>query len=976
MEASSSLHMDVEPLKSQVLLSVQTSEGFSTSTQTGFLNSTSSHTSVNDYTQHCSSTPLNGSASSNVVPSPSSPSANTQMMNTNPLANTASLGVHGGLSSSTSALDSYKSTHTEGGMIDGKQHQFHTSAAFSNPQVARNGMPSSGSVYTPVPNQYVYPHTYVPGTALPTMFPPSSATQHAAQNAFRGGPLLVPDSRLSNPNFSPAVTREISNMSSSAFTVQPMQLPIHNSLASNAIAAPTPNVRPGTAWTSLISGNPGNSLGPNYPAAPMGHWLPTSHSTVLPRPHFFPHPSNAAASLPGMPHPSAQFSTSQPRVNPAVLSNATPMPPSASGFEVQNDSGMMLDLPPGTGGDKFASDIKKSTADKDQANGWTSHKTEAGVIYYYNALTGESTYDRPPGFKEVTMAKAQPTPASWEKVAGTDWVSVTTNDGNNYYYNSKTKLSSWQIPIEVVEVRRKRDAELSNERSTVVLSDTQTDKESGVTRLDTPAINPENHDVSSSNLMVLPSTSALDSIKKKLQESATLENVSLVPAATVLDTSELNGSMRGERSLENESYKGKPKDANANNNLADSSSESDDHDSGPTKEQCISQFKEMLKERGVAPFSKWEKELPKIVFDSRFKAIPSHSMRRSLFDHYVKTRAEEERKEKRAAQKAAIDGFKQLLQEASEDTDHNTNYNTFESKWGDDKRFKALNRKDIEVLLNERIIPLRKAADEKAQAIRAEATTLFKSMLKEKTDIDTSTRWSKVKDSLRSDPRYKSVEHEDREVLFNEYISDLKAAEEEKAREAKNKRQEREKLRERERELRKRKEREEEEIERMRLKVRRKEAVSSYQALLVEVIKDPQASWTESRPKLEKDPQGRASNPELESSELEKLFREHVNMLLERCASDFKVLLTEALTGEVASHESEDGKTVYNSWSTAKEFLRNDPRYAKMPRKEREILWRRYAESMQRKRKETKEEDENGKGIQSQSRSRRRHENR
>lgn len=27
----------------------------------------------------------------------------------------------------------------------------------------------------------------------------------------------------------------------------------------------------------------------------------------------------------------------------------------------------------------------------------------------------------------------------------------------------------------------------------------------------------------------------------------------------------------------------------------------------------------MLKERGVAPFSKWDKELPKIVFDPRFK---------------------------------------------------------------------------------------------------------------------------------------------------------------------------------------------------------------------------------------------------------------------------------------------------------------------------------------------------------------------
>lgn len=48
------------------------------------------------------------------------------------------------------------------------------------------------------------------------------------------------------------------------------------------------------------------------------------------------------------------------------------------------------------------------------------------------------------------------------------------------------------------------------------------------------------------------------------------------------------------------------------------------------------------------------------------QAIPSYSARRSLFEHYVKTRAEVERKEKRAAQKAAIEGFKQLLNEASE----------------------------------------------------------------------------------------------------------------------------------------------------------------------------------------------------------------------------------------------------------------------------------------------------------------------
>lgn len=51
------------------------------------------------------------------------------------------------------------------------------------------------------------------------------------------------------------------------------------------------------------------------------------------------------------------------------------------------------------------------------------------------------------------------------------------------------------------------------------------------------------------------------------------------------------------------------------------------------------------------------------------QAIPSQTERRSIFDHYVRTRAEEERKEKRAAQKAAIEGFKQLLDEASKVSD-------------------------------------------------------------------------------------------------------------------------------------------------------------------------------------------------------------------------------------------------------------------------------------------------------------------
>lgn len=37
------------------------------------------------------------------------------------------------------------------------------------------------------------------------------------------------------------------------------------------------------------------------------------------------------------------------------------------------------------------------------------------------------------------------------------------------------------------------------------------------------------------------------------------------------------------------------------------------------KEEAARQFREMLIEKGIAPFSKWDKELPKILFDPRYK---------------------------------------------------------------------------------------------------------------------------------------------------------------------------------------------------------------------------------------------------------------------------------------------------------------------------------------------------------------------
>ncbi|MCO5606517.1 hypothetical protein L7F22_060705 [Adiantum nelumboides] len=575
------------------------------------------------------------------------------------------------------------------------------------------------------------------------------------------------------------------------------------------------------------------------------------------------------------------------------------------------------------------------------ADVWTAHRTQEGIVYYYNSVSGQSTYDQPPGFQgEVDKVAAQPTPVSWEMIGSTGWAMVTTNDAKRYYYHRDTQATSWQVPAEVVEYR-KRQMEAASLKLNANTQHVKINSEKGTVSfsLTAPSI------VSLTQKpapLTTSGSSALDLIKKKLQDS-------VAPGLGVSDNAaSVDGNAN--RALSTESSKEKAKDNHAMNSSSESSSDSDD-ERGPTKEECVLQFKEMLKEKGIAPFSKWEKELPKVIFDPRFKAIPSHTERRSIFDHYVRTRAEEERKEKRAIQKAAVEGFKQLLEEASKDFNHNTEYEKFAKKWSSDPRFEALERKDRESLLNERVLPIRKAEEERIRAIQSAAAAGFKAMLTELGEVTTSSRWSKVKDKLRNDPRYKTVMREEREALFNAFVGELRAAEQEVERAAKAKREEEEKRKEREREKRKRKERATQEIEKTRAKVVKREATTAYQALLTERIKDPEASWTESKPKLEKDPLGRATNPELDNVEREKLFREHVKALYERALHDFRVLLADAMATDAASKQNEEGKSMLNSWSEAKKHLKSDPRYGRMPRGDRESWWRRYAEDLQRKSK-------------------------
>ena len=65
----------------------------------------------------------------------------------------------------------------------------------------------------------------------------------------------------------------------------------------------------------------------------------------------------------------------------------------------------------------------------------------------------------------------------------------------------------------------------------------------------------------------------------------------------------------------------------------------------------------------MSAFSTWEKELPKIVFDPRFLLL-TQKERKQCFEKFVRTRADEERQERKSKLKAKKDEFKALVEEA------------------------------------------------------------------------------------------------------------------------------------------------------------------------------------------------------------------------------------------------------------------------------------------------------------------------
>ncbi|KAF7696918.1 transcription elongation regulator 1 [Silurus meridionalis] len=546
---------------------------------------------------------------------------------------------------------------------------------------------------------------------------------------------------------------------------------------------------------------------------------------------------------------------------------------------------------------------------------WTEYKTVDGKTYYYNNRTQESTWDQPGELKEKdkngneakddqsaddseameidvelkaeasilskeTLKEEEMTeeekaaqkakPVATNPIPGTPWCVVWTGDDRVFFYNPTTRHSMWDRPDELVG-RVDVDKYIQEPPHKRTLDDARK-AVTGISNEDPEASTEETQDEPSK-------------AKKRKKEEA-MESDAEKEAA-------VEAELKAAR----------------------------DRAVVPL-EARLNQFKDMLLERGVSAFSTWDKELHKIVFDPRYLLL-NPKERKQVFDQFVKTRAEEERKEKKNKLMQAKEDYKKMMEDARLNV--RTTFSEFASKNAKDPRFKAIDKmKDREAMFTEFMTAFRKKEKEDSKNKGDKVKQEFFDLLSDH-HVDIQQRWSKVKDKLETDQRYKAVESSAaREELYRQYVEkQAKSVDAEKEKELERQARIEASLREREREVQKARSEQTKEIDREREQHKREEAIQSFKALMSDMVKSTDVSWSDTRRILRKDHRWESAAL-LERHEKEKLFEEHVEVLTKRKKEHFRLLLDETTM-----------ITLTTTWKEVKKVIKDDPRCIKFSSSDR-----------------------------------------
>eukprot|EP00929_Paragymnodinium_shiwhaense_P120392 TRINITY_DN9231_c0_g1_i1.p1 TRINITY_DN9231_c0_g1~~TRINITY_DN9231_c0_g1_i1.p1 ORF type:complete len:870 (+),score=268.88 TRINITY_DN9231_c0_g1_i1:113-2722(+) len=461
---------------------------------------------------------------------------------------------------------------------------------------------------------------------------------------------------------------------------------------------------------------------------------------------------------------------------------------------------------------------------------WETHLSPDGAAFYFCKKTNESRWQRPMSLKDTIAPPAPPAAEtlkrklgeveSWETIGKTGWLRVETENGFKYFYHKKSKKTAWECPREIA----KEVAELDG-----VLGFQAPDEAEGA-----------------------------QDAGKSAEGGAGLTNGP--PGAP-----EAGGEVAGESAAEAEEV---PLTKAEKKAKAEAKKEAEKN-AAEAKNRLMN-FKNMMMEKGVKAFDKYETWLPKLIHDSRFTVVPSKD-RKTVFETLAKRIDAEKKKKATAEKKTGRDGFRQLLAEAEKaelltDQPVAQVLRKLERKFDEDSRWKGLLAKERERLITEAIQELSKKKKDETEKSQYAYRQLVQETLRghEQDPLP----WRDARRKMEKDPRWAPVSSVEREKLYEQAAKDAKAASRQKQRRSRQ---------------------EQEEVESLRKKRRLGESEDDLRNLLAEKVKAPYClDWDDVKTAL----RDRLKDNGLSEGEQERIFEEYKQKMIEARREQFLTLLT------------------------------------------------------------------------------------
>lgn len=349
---------------------------------------------------------------------------------------------------------------------------------------------------------------------------------------------------------------------------------------------------------------------------------------------------------------------------------------------------------------------------------WKVYHTPEGTPYYVNNKTGETVWTLPEPQDDSRRL----------------WKEFKTPEGQTYFFNTVHKYSAWERPADFDKLIGEGDVAAA------------------------PAAMPQGS---------FPSP------------SAAAQSSQSVPSSPVLSAAAIKAKAKSDeerRAKEQEVERNAPRTGPVRTVEETAGAAAPAKPSEPafsSEQEAEAAFRQLLTEKGVQTDDKWNQVLPKIVFDSRYKALKTIDDRKRVLVEWQ--RETEKLNENLRAERMvkAREEFVVMLEEYKEITG-GSHFRDVERICGADPRFKALDSEhERQDFVYDFVDKLVKQEREFRRENRQKNLKAFADLLDELTTagkVAPSTQFRDLVESVKDEPRFTALDQGDRVRVFEDHM--------------------------------------------------------------------------------------------------------------------------------------------------------------------------------------------------------------